>query len=217
MRFVFIQAHERIFHITVMCRVLEVSRAGYYAWRARPLCDRMKDDRALSERIRQIHKQVKERYGSPRVRVELKALGIRCGKKRVARLMRLEGLKRRAPGAFALRPNLSTPSRWRPTFSIGNSPRPRSTGPTASGRPISPTSRRVRAGCISQSYSILPRGASWAGRFARGSIRSSLSRRSRWRFGTAVRTAGCITPIAVCSTRAPHIANCSRTRGSRRA
>lgn len=93
MRFVFIQAYARIFHITTMCRVLEVSKAGYYAWRARPLCDRVKDDIVLRERIRQIHRAVKERYGSPRVYQELRALGIPCGENRVARLMRREGLK----------------------------------------------------------------------------------------------------------------------------
>lgn len=100
MRFVFIQGHERIFHITVMCRVLEVSRAGYYAWRARPLCDRVKDDRVLSERIKKIHEAVKGRYGSPRVRMELKALGIKCGKKRVARLMRVEGIRAKSARQF---------------------------------------------------------------------------------------------------------------------
>jgi putative transposase len=93
MRFVFIHAHARIFHITTMCRVLEVSRAGYYAWRARPLCERVKENRWLRERIRQIHQEVKGRYGSPRVHQELRALGIACGKHRVARLMRAEGLK----------------------------------------------------------------------------------------------------------------------------
>jgi transposase InsO family protein len=93
MRFVFIQAHARIYHVTTMCRVLEVSKAGYYAWRARPLCDRVRDDRVLRERIRQIHHRVKGRYGSPRVHQELRALGLRCGKHRVARLMRAEGLR----------------------------------------------------------------------------------------------------------------------------
>jgi putative transposase len=93
MRFVFIHAHARIFHIRTMCRVLQVSRAGYYAWRARPLCDRGKDDLVLRERIRQIYAAVQARYGSPRVYHELRALGIRCGEHRVARLMRLEGLQ----------------------------------------------------------------------------------------------------------------------------
>jgi putative transposase len=100
MRFVFIQAHARIFHITTMCRVLEVSKAGYYAWRARPLCDRVKEDIVLRERIRTIHRAVKERYGSPRVYQELRALGIPCGENRVARLMRRDGLKAKSARAF---------------------------------------------------------------------------------------------------------------------
>ena len=87
MRFTFIQSHARIFHISTMCRVLEVSRAGYYAWRARPLCDRVKDDRVLTAKIREIQRQVKSRYGSPRTHQELKALGFKCGENRVARVM----------------------------------------------------------------------------------------------------------------------------------
>ena len=100
MRFVFIQAHARIFHVTTMCRVLEVSKAGYYAWRARPLSERVQADRVLSTRIRQIHRTVRGRYGSPRVHQELRALGIRCGQKRVARLMRAEGLRARSARRF---------------------------------------------------------------------------------------------------------------------
>jgi transposase InsO family protein len=100
MRFAFIGAHARIFHITAMCRVLEVSRAGYYAWRARPLCNRVKDDRVLTEKIREIQRQVKHRYGSPRVRMELKALGVSCGRHRVARLMREGGLRAKSPPQY---------------------------------------------------------------------------------------------------------------------
>ena len=99
MRFAFIQAHARIWHVTTMCQLLEVSRAGYYAWRARPLCERVKDDRVLTEKIRAIQTRVKQRYGSPRVRMELRALGFRCGKTRVARLMRDAGVPAKsAPG-----------------------------------------------------------------------------------------------------------------------
>jgi putative transposase len=100
MRFTFIQSHARIFHITTMCRVLEVSRAGYYAWRARPLCDRVKDDRVLAEKIREIQRQVKERYGSPRTHQELKGLGFRCGKNRVARIMRNAGIRAKSARKF---------------------------------------------------------------------------------------------------------------------
>lgn len=93
MRFVFIEAHARIFRVRTMCRVLEVSRAGYYAWRARPLAERVAEDRVLTERIRAVHTKVQHRYGSPRIHRELRAEGVRCGKKRVERLMRADGLR----------------------------------------------------------------------------------------------------------------------------
>ena len=92
MRFAFIQRHTRIWPITTMCQVLEVSRAGYYAWRARPLCARVQDDRVLAAKIQEIHNDVQHRYGSPRVRMELRALGFSVGKHRVARLMREAGV-----------------------------------------------------------------------------------------------------------------------------
>jgi len=92
MRFAFIQAHVRIWPVVTMCRVLAVSKAGYYAWAKRPLCQRVETDRVLTARIREIQRQVKQRYGSPRVRMELRALGVPCGKHRVARLMREAGV-----------------------------------------------------------------------------------------------------------------------------
>jgi putative transposase len=100
MRFVFIRAHERIFHVTTMCRVLEVSRAGFYKWRAQPLAERVKADVVLAARIRAIHTGRRRAYGSPRVHRELRDQGIRCGEKRVARVMRQEGIRAIAPKRY---------------------------------------------------------------------------------------------------------------------
>jgi putative transposase len=100
MRFVFIRAHERIFHITTMCRVLEVSRAGFYKWRAQPLAERVKADAVLAARIRAIHTGRRRAYGSPRVHRELRDQGIRCGEKRVARVMRDQGIRAIAPKRY---------------------------------------------------------------------------------------------------------------------
>jgi transposase InsO family protein len=83
-----------------MCRVLEVSRAGYYAWCVRPLAERVKDDRRLSARIRAIYEETKGRYGSPRVYQELRALGLPCGRHRTARLMRAAGLRAKSARRF---------------------------------------------------------------------------------------------------------------------
>jgi len=76
-----------------MCRLLEVSRSGYYAWRVRPESQRAKTDRELTGVIRRLHAESRGVYGSPKMRDELRDEGYRCGRHKVARLMRKAGLK----------------------------------------------------------------------------------------------------------------------------
>lgn len=92
MKYQFISDHREEFEITVMCRVLTVSRSGYYAWRNRPSSARKMADQELSQQIKEIHQQSRQTYGSPRIQVELAENGVNCGQKRVARLMRQEEL-----------------------------------------------------------------------------------------------------------------------------
>jgi len=75
-----------------MCRVLGVSASGYWAWRKRAPSTRRRADAVLAETIRAIHRDSRGAYGAPRVHAELAARGTRCGRKRVARLMRRHGL-----------------------------------------------------------------------------------------------------------------------------
>lgn len=93
MKYACIASHRRMFPVTMMCRVLAVSRSGFYAAYRRGLSMRAREDQRLLVEIRTIHRQSRRRYGSPRVHGELRALGLRCGKKRVERLMRSDGLR----------------------------------------------------------------------------------------------------------------------------
>jgi putative transposase len=79
--------------VATMCRVLDVSSSGYYAWRSRPLSLRAREDAALTERMRQIHEHSRGTYGVPRIHAELASGGVQVGRKRVARLMRAAGLQ----------------------------------------------------------------------------------------------------------------------------
>jgi putative transposase len=82
--------------VVLMCRVLGVSRSGFYAAQRRLQSERRREDQRLRLQVRSIHQQSKRRYGSPRVHAELRAKGERCARKRVERLMREEGLVARA-------------------------------------------------------------------------------------------------------------------------
>jgi putative transposase len=88
-----IEAERTKFPVQFMCRVLGVSRSGYHDWRGRPLSERRREDAALTEKIREIHERSRETYGSPRVHAELRSIGTRCSRKRVARLMGEDGLR----------------------------------------------------------------------------------------------------------------------------
>lgn len=76
-----------------MCRVLEVSPSGYYAWLERPPSKRSIEDTVLVERIRAIHAESDATYGMPRVRAELIDQGVKINGKRVARLMRAHAIR----------------------------------------------------------------------------------------------------------------------------
>jgi transposase InsO family protein len=88
--------------VSVLCATLQVSVSGYYAWRSRGPSQRQQDDQRLGARIGQVFRAGRGVYGSPRVHAVLRAEGIRCGRKRVARLMQAQGLvaervRRRTP------------------------------------------------------------------------------------------------------------------------
>lgn len=89
----FIDAEKASYPVSALCRVLRVSRSGYYEWKDRPPSNRDRENATLTERIREIHQRSRETYGYLRVHAELRALGVRCNRKRVARLMRKDGLR----------------------------------------------------------------------------------------------------------------------------
>lgn len=85
-------ANQAMYPIQTMCRVLGVSRAGYYAWRDRGPSAQARSDGELTVRIRAIHRASRETYGAPRIHAERADQGIPVGRKRVERLMKAEGL-----------------------------------------------------------------------------------------------------------------------------
>jgi len=99
-KFAFIQAEKATFPVTVLCRVLGVSRAGFYAAQRRPVPLRVTEDARMAAQIAAIHQASRRCYGSPRVHAELRAHGQCTSRKRVARLMRCAGLAARRRRAF---------------------------------------------------------------------------------------------------------------------
>lgn len=85
-------ANQAMFPLARMCKTFGVSRAGYYAWLKREPSARAHADVALTRRIETIHKASRETYGAPRIHAELVDEGIRVGRKRVERLMKVAGI-----------------------------------------------------------------------------------------------------------------------------
>lgn len=86
-----------------MCKTLEVSRSGFYAWLGREESDRAREDRRLTELIRGIFSESRGIYGIPRVHSTLRQRGQRCSRKRVARLMRRAGLRSKIRRRFRVK------------------------------------------------------------------------------------------------------------------
>ncbi len=102
MKYFFIQRYGSGFGVRRMCRVLGVSRSGYYSYLRRGLSRRHEENRRLVEKIKQIWHEVRGVYDSPRITAELRAQGFVCGENRVARLMKDNGIKARRRKKFKI-------------------------------------------------------------------------------------------------------------------
>jgi len=100
MKYGFVHAHQQQFRITSMCRVLQVSRSGYYAWVSAGPTRRQERDAALLGEIERIHEASREAYGAKKTWHELNRQGIACGKHRVARIRKQAGIEARRKRRF---------------------------------------------------------------------------------------------------------------------
>lgn len=108
-------ANQATYPVGVMCRLLSVSKSGFYAWDDRPMSPHERRDVELTALIHQIHQRSHRTYGAPRVYVELReAYGVRVGRKRVARLMRRAGLQGVQKRRFWCTTRSGKPERWAP-------------------------------------------------------------------------------------------------------
>jgi putative transposase len=92
MKYKFIKENRKEYRVGKMCKVLEVSRSGYYNYEKKGISRRGKEDKIILEKIKEIHKNARCMYGSPRIYQELRRQGLKINKKRVVRIMRKNGI-----------------------------------------------------------------------------------------------------------------------------
>jgi transposase InsO family protein len=96
-----VKANQAIHPVRVMCRLLKISRSGFYAWDGRPMSARAREDIGLTAKIHAIHRRSRGAYGAPMIHAELAAeLGVHVGRKRVAGLMRSAARRGVHPARF---------------------------------------------------------------------------------------------------------------------
>lgn len=122
MKYRFMNEHRQEFAVTLMCRVLKVNRAGFYAWLHQPESERHKEDQRLLGLIRNSYAGSHGVYGSRRVFGDLREVGETCGVHRVARIMRVHKIKAvrgyKAPRHIAGRPSLIAPNHVQRQFTV---------------------------------------------------------------------------------------------------
>jgi len=121
-RYAFVAAHRREFRLTTMCRVLRVHRSGFYAWMKTPQSRRAIEDERIVRKIRTSYQASDGVYGSPRVHRDLREDGERCGEHKVARLMRVNGIRAirgyKKPRYRVGQPAVVAPNRLEQNFSV---------------------------------------------------------------------------------------------------
>ena len=115
MRYAFIERHEKSHAVRQLCMVMDVHSSGYYAWKKHPLSEKMRDDQRLLGLLKQAWLESGCVYGYRKLTLDMRDLGERCGKHRVARLLRLEGIRsqtgyRRRSGGRGCKPAVVAPN-----------------------------------------------------------------------------------------------------------
>jgi transposase InsO family protein len=100
MKYWFMDQHRSSHGVQKMCRVLGVSRSGYYGWKRQPQSKRHKENEKILKEIRESYKNSRRAYGSPRITKDLKTAGTKCSENRVARLMKINGIVGKAKKKF---------------------------------------------------------------------------------------------------------------------
>ena len=100
MKYTFIKNHEYLFPIEKMCQVLEVGSSGYFKWKNKPISNRILRKNEIKQQITSIYFTSKQRYGSPRITIELNALGYRISRITVAKYMKELGLRSKLSKKF---------------------------------------------------------------------------------------------------------------------
>ena len=203
MRFRLIDAAKR-FPVQRLCKVLDVSASGYFAWKERPACRRQRDDIVLLAHVRSAFTLSNGTYGSPRMVHELRDNGLTIGRRRVARLMRENGLRARQKRrfkrttdslhAFPIAPNLLDRTSQRPGRKSVST---------------SPTCGPARAGSTSPSSSTCSPGASSAGQPAIGFTRNWHCRLCAGPSPCGVRSPASFTTRTAAANTAPSITRLS--------
>lgn len=143
MSFAFIAKHRHIWPVRWLCDVLEVSRSGFHAWLNRPTSARALHDATLVAAIAASFRASDRTYGARRVWRDVLEEGLACGLHRIERLMRINALRARAPGAVESR---RTTQNGRSSLTTSLPGTSRRIGRTRSGWPTSPISRPPRVG-----------------------------------------------------------------------
>ena len=123
MRYAFIKRHEREHSVRRMCKVMQLHPSGYYAWNADPLSQRAQDDQRLLGLLKHAWLESGGVYGYRKLALDMRDLGERCGKHRVARLLKIEGLRsqtgyRRRPGKHGGKPAVVAPNHLQRQFIV---------------------------------------------------------------------------------------------------
>ncbi len=124
MKYAFIKAHQAVFRVRVMCRVLKVHHSGFYAWLKAPLSNRAKDDSRLIDLIKQAWLESGCVYGYRKLHDDLRSVGETCSPNRVARLASIAGIKaqigyKRKAGFYGTKPSIAVANRLQQDFKVG--------------------------------------------------------------------------------------------------